>query len=68
MTETMAREGRFYPLCCQSAYCGRSECLGCKFKHIRVEFDAWCEQTAAIRPDPIWCPTYYVATRRADND
>lgn len=59
------QERRTYPACCQSAYCGRTECEGCRHEPALKAFKAWRERTDAYRPDPIWCPTVWVARRPA---
>lgn len=52
---------RVYPVVCTSAYCGRSECAGCRNKPGLDEFKAWVARTSAEVTDPIWCPTVYEA-------
>ena len=56
-------EIRTYPACCTSAFCGRTECDGCKNLPVLTEFKEWKERTVAIRPDYIWSPTIWQATR-----
>lgn len=59
MTTTTSR-GRFYPLACRSAYCGRTECpSGCAELPALLEFKAWRQSTKAHQPDPVWSPTYW---------
>jgi len=60
-----APEKRVFPTCCTSAYCGRTECDGCPNVSILNNFKAWREQTAAVRTDPIWCPSVWTATKVA---
>lgn len=55
-------DSRYYPVSCQSMHCGRSDCTGCLNKPILDEFNAWKEKHQAVRPDPVWCPSYYEAT------
>lgn len=57
------REIRFYPVCCISYNCGRTECDGCDSKPILDAFNDWKKQTAAVRPDPIWSPNAWKSTR-----
>jgi len=52
---------RLYPLCCQSAYCGRTQCEGCRHLPEREAFERWREQTNAFRPDPVWSPSFWQA-------
>jgi len=53
----------FYPIACQSAYCGKSDCPNtCKALPALQEFKAWRERTAAEQPDWIWSPTFWKAT------
>lgn len=57
---------RIYPLCCQSAYCGKSDCTGCVNKPIHDEFMAWVEKHKAEVVDPIWSPCVFVSTVNPD--
>jgi len=50
---------RVYPTCCTSAFCGKTECEGCKNKPILDDFKAWRDRTGAVVTDPIWCPLVY---------
>ena len=52
---------RIYPLCCLSAYCGKTNCEGCINKEKLDEFKAWTKKTNAKPIDPIWCRTIYRA-------
>ena len=57
-------EHRFYPVCCQSAYCGKINCpTTCRNLPALLDFKAWQEKHAAVKPDPIWSPSYWEATR-----
>jgi hypothetical protein len=58
--------GRVYPGCCTSAFCGRGpeSCHSCVNLPIQQDFNRWRERTAAIRPDPIWSPGFWAATRQ----
>jgi hypothetical protein len=58
-------ETRAYPSCCTSAYCGKSDCSGCPNHPKLKAFEAWRERTQAKQTDPIWCPTFYTATKVA---
>lgn len=54
---------RYYPIDCQSAYCGRTECPStCKHLPKLNEFKEWRDRTKAVRPDPIWFPTWWQST------
>lgn len=55
---------RLYPSCCTSAFCGRTDCTGCRYLPVLEEFKAWRERTAATRPDWIWSPSVWTATRK----
>lgn len=62
-------ETRAYPIACTSLYCGKGPdaCTSCpNFPALRA-FKAWCEDTQAVRRDPIWSPTAYTATRRRED-
>jgi hypothetical protein len=52
---------RTYPVCCQSMYCGRTQCFGCPNEEKLKTFKAWVAQTKAVQADPIWAPTIYKA-------
>lgn len=53
----------FYPMDCQSAFCGKIECPnGCPNLPKKKEFDDWKERTKAERPDWIWSPTWWRST------
>jgi len=54
---------RVYPSCCTSAFCGRTECEGCRNKPILDEFKEWKERTGAVCKDYIWSPLVYTSTR-----
>lgn len=54
---------RFYPMCCQSMYCGETACpASCPNLPILRDFQEWKRRTKAVQPDPIWSPTAYQAT------
>lgn len=55
------RETRVYPMCCTSAYCGKTNCEGCRNKETLDKFNEWKDRTNAQCADPIWCPTVYVS-------
>lgn len=60
----MAADHRVYPFPCQSMQCGRTTCPAtCPALPELEEFKAWREATAAVKPDPIWSPTFWKATR-----
>lgn len=61
--ESRKGETRVYPTCCQSAYCGRNDCEGCRNKPDLDAFFAWVEERAAVCTDKAWCPSVYTATR-----
>lgn len=50
---------RIYPLCCQSAFCGRADCTDCRNKPLLDEFKEWVKKTGAVVRDPIWNPSIY---------
>lgn len=56
-------ETRIYPTCCQSAYCGSGDCKGCKNLPRLEEFTRWKKETEAVRPDWIWSPSVWEATK-----
>jgi hypothetical protein len=57
-------ETRFYPMACQSLYCGETVCsASCPELPALEAFKAWRDRTNATRPDPIWSPTAYRAQR-----
>ena len=58
-------EGRIYPACCTSAFCGKgpASCPACRFYPQLQQFKAWRAQTAAVQLDPIWSPTWWTSTR-----
>jgi len=59
----MPKQLRVYPTVCQSAYCGRGKCDGCPNLPELESFKRWRTETAAVKADPIWCPTVWTATR-----
>jgi len=58
-----APEERWYPAHCQSAYCGRTECGGCRHEPELRAFKEWRERTGAYQPDHIWSPSLWVACK-----
>ena len=55
-------ETRAYPSCCTAACCGKIECPpNCRYLPVLQEFKAWRKKNRATQPDPIWCPTVWVA-------
>lgn len=61
-------EVRVYPTCCQSAYCGRGSCDGCRNLPVLTEWKAWRDATGAIAEDHIWCPSVYTAQHDAPRE
>ena len=60
-------ENRSYPQCCMSDACGKITCPStCRHLPTLQEFKAWREAGAAVREDPIWCPSFWTATRDAE--
>lgn len=56
--------GRFYPTACQALYCGEITCpTDCEHLEALIEFQNWRKRTNAIQPDPVWSPTYWMATQ-----
>jgi len=48
------RPTRWYPSCCTSAYCAGTQaidCPTCPHDSVRLAFDQWCTDHAAIRPN-----------------
>jgi hypothetical protein len=63
MTMATKNSTKTYPSCCTAAYCGRVDCEGCPNKPTLDAFKSWREQHAAVKSDPIWCPTIWTATK-----
>ncbi|MFK0572145.1 hypothetical protein [Endozoicomonas sp.] len=57
-------ETRHYPTSCLSAYCGQIDCRGCRLQSQLDKFKTWKEETNAVKADPIWNPSLYIATSR----
>ena len=57
---------RLYPLCCTSAFCGGTDCEGCRNEPVLAEFKAWRAATRAVKQDPIWCPLVYTVPKRKE--
>jgi len=55
---------RVYPLCCQSAQCGRLNCDGCRNLPVLTEFKQWVKDTEAKQEDPVWGPSIWTATKK----
>jgi hypothetical protein len=58
------KEGRMYPMCCTSMYCGRGpeSCPSCENWPTLRAFKGWRDEHKATRPDEIWSPLFWVAT------
>ena len=63
VTDTKPAALRVYPSCCTSAFCGRTDCNGCKNLPVKQDFDRWRDEHAAVQPDWIWSPSVWRATR-----
>lgn len=61
----LAPSSRIYPLTCTSAFCGKAggACASCPHVGALREFEAWRELRNAERPDEVWCPSFWQATR-----
>ncbi|WP_415912551.1 hypothetical protein [Neptuniibacter sp. QD37_11] len=59
----MEMETRQYPLSCQAKNCGKATCPAeCANKPALDEFKQWVEDHKAVKPQPIWEPTFFRAT------
>lgn len=59
---------RVYPTCCTSAYCGKTDCTGCRNWPKLVEFKEWVDRTGACVEDPVWCPSVYAVPKEQCDD